>query len=868
MSGRSCLLLTAVCAPLVLGALAADGDKPTDAAPRTDALGDPLPPGVVARLGTERLYQPGVFFMAFSPDDKLLAAVDAGGGLRLWEVSTGREVRRFDTDPFEHPQYTAAPLAFSPDGTLVALGCPDFMVRLWEVGTGRERRRFGKLTAPALQLTFDPRGRRLAVATGGNGVQLGDLEEDKPLLRLGGALETVDCIAFSPDGERVIATDFYPDSDERGSKMICAWNASTGEEVLRRRSDAVGTFRGALSPDGARYVGLLPEKKGLRLIDPTSGRELRSLERQTGTPAAACFSGDGRFVAAACDQTVRVWECADGKALHEVQAPKRSFDRAALSHDGKLLALTGPADDAIHLWDAAAGKALHAFAGHRAGPLTVCFSHDGKSLFTVSCDRRPKAPAREWAEASLHQWDPSTGKERQATSDRTWLGLHAACFSPDGRSLATLTHAGDVRVWETAAGRERGSWKAPCCELPLDPSGWGERVPQPVIDAPALSPDGKTVLGATKGKLLRWEADTGRELAAIPFPAEWDEMRCLLSPDGRTVLAWGWLGKWHIVVMDFPSGHVRWEKTAELEESPQEWAFSADGRTLAAAVFHFKEKRWELVLWEVAGGRERARIDCGSCSAVAPAFSPDGRRLAVGGDGVVTVWEPASGRRLARLEPFRGRADSLAFSPDGKWLAAAGRSNLAVVYDSGAFAGEPAPSAPLTVQELDELWGDLSGDDAASAYRAVARMADSPKDSVPYLKARLKAPAPADERQIARLIAALDDDDFEARERATSALERLGGKTEAALLRVLEDPASEEACRRAARLLAKLDPPDSALPAAGRTELRAVEVLERCGTPEAREVLSGVGGGNVRTGLTKAANAALDRLAKRAAPSP
>jgi hypothetical protein len=44
-----------------------------------------------------------------------------------------------------------------------------------------------------------------------------------------------------------------------------------------------------------------------------------------------------------------------------------STRECAHSHDGRLLALAGRADDAIRVWDPAQGKALHAFEGHRGG---------------------------------------------------------------------------------------------------------------------------------------------------------------------------------------------------------------------------------------------------------------------------------------------------------------------------------------------------------------------------------------------------------------------------------------------------------------------------------------------------------------------
>src|SRR3989442_11800236 len=74
-----------------LSLAAADEPQP----PRTDAYRDPLPPGVLARMGSGRMRQPFVRSIAFSPDGKSL--VSAGiGGLRVWDTATGKLKKRLD----------------------------------------------------------------------------------------------------------------------------------------------------------------------------------------------------------------------------------------------------------------------------------------------------------------------------------------------------------------------------------------------------------------------------------------------------------------------------------------------------------------------------------------------------------------------------------------------------------------------------------------------------------------------------------------------------------------------------------------------------------------------------------------------------
>src|SRR5262245_66005382 len=62
-------------------------------AARRDALGDPLPAGAVARLGSQRLKHTNrVIHLTFSPDGKQLVTVGDDNLIRIWDAHTGAEV--------------------------------------------------------------------------------------------------------------------------------------------------------------------------------------------------------------------------------------------------------------------------------------------------------------------------------------------------------------------------------------------------------------------------------------------------------------------------------------------------------------------------------------------------------------------------------------------------------------------------------------------------------------------------------------------------------------------------------------------------------------------------------------------------------
>src|SRR5262249_18184031 len=111
----------------------------------------------VGRLEGHRFYVDAV---AFSPDGAILASADARS-IRLWETSTGKELRAIES---EHGVST---VAFSPDGKKLASGEYDsdvagWVVRLREVPTGKEIGQWAGHRNTVSSLAFSPDGRTLA----------------------------------------------------------------------------------------------------------------------------------------------------------------------------------------------------------------------------------------------------------------------------------------------------------------------------------------------------------------------------------------------------------------------------------------------------------------------------------------------------------------------------------------------------------------------------------------------------------------------------------------------------------------------------------------------------------------------------------
>jgi WD40 repeat protein len=843
-------------------------DRP---APGTDSFGDPLPPAARARVGTVRLLQGGhVLSLAFSRDGKLLFAAGADARLRAWRTATGNEAPFFKGDPGP-----TTCLAVSPDGRLLASAGTDRTLRVWDLLTGRVVKSWRGGASACPSVAFTPDGKVVAWVDDQGALRRRDLASDKeapPLKKEPGLLGA---LTFSRDGKRLAALE--------GDGRVVLWDLASGKR-LRTYGDSEG--HGIVRFGGGPLAQLRPtvlfssDDKSLvasafggpvRVWDAESVEELRQLESAGGGGAredvslTLAFSPNGKALAAGgMDGSIQLWTFATGKALQALKAGESPVTALAFSPDGKTLA-TGGAEGRIRLWDLASGKEKLP-AGDRPAPFTA-IGFRGANLVTFS-------------PGAITHWSASTGKQLRR------LPVHGgevrfACLSPDGKLLALAGDDQRVRLLDTARGTARHEWKAF--------SEHGALL--------AFSPDGRLLAGTSpdaSATVRLWSTATGKDLPSLRPPQPGGMFLALaFSPDGRTVLASHpdepALARWELATRKqrrpfrLPGGSRRGAEEFEdfrlrrmiimrrmammrgrggmmvdvAEEVLRALAVSPDGRLLALG------QQDTVSLCSLAADRLVLRLVGHSGPVTAVAFSPGGKLLATGAqDTTVRLWEVRTGRPLAKLEGHRGAVQHVTFSPDGKSLLSAGEDATALAWDVAAAVrlGTAPPARPRAARPPEALWADLASDDPAVAESAMDELEADPGVAVPLFRRHLAPAPPVDHERLRRLIHQLGSDRFAEREDATRQVEAFGELAGPAL-RALPRPRNAEAARRVKQLLTRLD---ARTPAGAEARpLRAVEVLERAGTPEARKLLAALARGAPEARLTRDARDALSRLAKR-----
>ncbi len=770
--------------------------------PLLDIHGYALPQGAYARLGTSKL-RAGSHSIHFSADGKKLVGVD-GLLVHEWDAGDGRLLDSHWLDKRGH-----ANTRRSEDGRTLIV--------------------FAKGT-----------------------IELWDLTSKKKLdLPVPTKCKSVDHAVISADRRWILLADSEPGKEPRVRRLLLF---DTRSDKIRTLSEhEAGIVWIGFSPDGSKAV--TTGGSITKLWDIESGKCLWEVPNYGAEETH--FTPDGKHLVAAPgggQNQWHIWDAATGKPAKDLKAPTLGyvwmFD---VSQDGTQLIL--PTETDYVLWDMKAGTVKHRWPGAIQSGRGI-FAPDGKSVITHN--------------TTFQRWDLTTGTNlyaNVATLGHT-VPVRKMFFTPDGSRMISIAADFTARAWDVKSSRLLRT-------LPI---------PATPIDAWCLSPDGEFLIGIDeKLAVHRWSvlADSPRRTIELRDAQKLEiglraKDACIGVDGSLTMLGWPRLAdyryyRFSFSKWDFGTGKlIRWGEDPGQDYRGEEARLSPDGS-------------WAAMrdgLFDIRSGLRRAMPASPIGAGGAPVFSPDGRLIASSGGGV-RVWELATGRAACDLPRGAGAGELAAFSPAGRRLACVSADRL-VVWDlqsakpvaewlvpeftnpnttwlTGGFAFSPDGKTlatghndgtillrlvPATTSENawtanDEpsLWNDLADETPSTAYAAIWQLASQPANAVELLKQKYPLVPSALPEDWTKLIARLDSSRFAEREAASKRISELGRAGYGHLKNSLKAKLTPEQTRRIEALLAELEPTATRPRGDDLRAVRAVAVLETCGTREARQLL-------------------------------
>jgi WD40 repeat protein len=578
----------------------------------------------------------------FSPDGNTFVSCSIDNTIKVWDVSTGKEIRSISVPD------NLIRIALLPDGKSVISASYSGILRQWNLETGKEIKVFKGHSKSVGTLGISADGKILASGSSDRNIKLWDIESGQELKTLSGHTSAVVCLAITPDGKTIISAEY-------NEPELKFWDVESGEEVktVTEHTKLINCLR--ISHDGKLAISGSDDNT-IVLWNIEKKKAVKTLKGHTFGVHDLAFSPDGNtFVSGSWDNTIKLWSTDRGKELKTFTGHPDKVKAVAFSPDGKSM-VSGSADKTLKLWDIESGKEIKTFTGHSDMIYSLGISRDGKTIISGSGYYTNIYNPR------VKLWDYEGGNPIKSMTGHKQSILTVA-ISPDNKTAVSGSLDKTIIKWDVESGKE----------ILINKDSW-----EPIENL-VFSADGKTFLSSARDKkIILWDAKSFEKIRTFTGHT-WHVSSLAYLPDGKTILSSSWdktLRIWYIETgeqINSFTGHTKEITTMAL---------SPDGKKAVTG-----SEDMTLKLWEIKNGKEIITLMGHTGIVNSVAYSPTGTVLVSGSnDNTVKIWEVASGKEIRTLEGHGAPVLSVIFSPDGKTIISGSQDNTIKVWD--ATSGE------------------------------------------------------------------------------------------------------------------------------------------------------------------------------------
>ena len=458
------------------------------------------------------------------------------------------------------------------------------------------------------------------------------------------------------------AVDLH-ESPERALEVVRAGLRLLPEPVPRQLDGAPPDLSTAeLSPDG-RWVCVL-NGRGVTIWDSVSGRRIAVITlADEGTGLG--FPEPGH-VMVLTGHSVQTWSVNPLRLVTTREYVNKSSRDAALSRDGRWLAIPRDDDASLEIVDVSTGETIRELVSEVRLHL-VRFSPDGSQVAAAVAEMSNVGAQN----AGLRVWDRETGSLVAQASHQTYI--ESLSMAPRGPLVATVAGA-TIRVIGT--GSDRVVQTIPASATPADQQG----------GSVAISSQGRWVAAGDGAQVRVWDVASGVLVARMPgraavsgFSADGD---LLLTKDGAL---------WRM------NSEAQLGRQMSLVDGVQGMQIAGDPPLLAHG-----SRGGAVYVWNLDTGRLISRLDEQSLSAVVAMDQAAHRVVVLSGTTIgalsnARVWDIRRASQLAELN-MEGQIIDVAFNPDERtvWLLA--HPTGIVVFDTDRF--EKIRAVPTTAASM------------------------------------------------------------------------------------------------------------------------------------------------------------------------